>query len=72
MRTDLQHRHWKDKTSSKKKITRSADTDKHYNTQRCQARTNRGQQQKQQVDNEVGQDNIVYIRWAAIVRVDSF
>jgi hypothetical protein len=53
-------------------FTRSANTDKHYNTQRCQAGTNRAQRRQQQVENEVGEDNIIYIRGVAVERVDSF
>jgi hypothetical protein len=40
--------------------------------QHYQAGTNIGQQQQQQLDNEAGKDNIVYIRGTAIERVYSF
>jgi Reverse transcriptase (RNA-dependent DNA polymerase) len=83
MRTHFQHRHWKDTIIIEEEgplprcnrclmFTRSANTDKHYNTQRCQAGTNRAQRRQQQADNEVGEDNIIYIRGVTIERVDSF
>jgi hypothetical protein len=77
MQTHFQHLHWKDNIIIEEEgplprcnrclmFTRSANADKLYNTQRCQAGTNRSQRRKQQVDNNEGKDNIVYIRGAAI------
>jgi hypothetical protein len=53
-------------------FTRSANTNKHYNTQCCQAGTNRAQRRQQQLDNKDGKNNIVYIQATAIERGDSF